>query len=78
MLGCNHLSFAFRYPCDKDNNIYLQNLKQEDKEKILDLMLELIYYSTKILLKHNKLVSKSILKQANILKEKFKNLHFDD
>ena len=71
ILKTNNLSFAFRYPCDKDNNIYLNNIN--DKQHILDLMSELISYSLKLLTKYHVGVANLLLKQNKAISKALNN-----
>lgn len=49
LLGTKELSYIFRYPCDKNNNIYLSQMGKNQKMKCLASMHEILLLSVDLL-----------------------------
>lgn len=71
-VGIEQFSFAFRYPCDKKNNIYLKKLFPKDKLLLLDLMRELVDYCYDIFVKYLDGTRLALSNEIKVLKEKAK------
>lgn len=57
LLGTKELSYIFRYPCDKNNNIYLSQMGKKHKMKRLASMHEILLLSVDLLKQyHAKLI----------------------
>ena len=65
----DELSYAFRYPTDKVNNIYIFELESSKKEEIIENMKKSIEISCKILNDHIEGVSRDLTRKRNVLKE---------
>ena len=65
----DELSYAFRYPTDKVNNIYIFELESSKKEEIIENMKKSIEISCKILNDHIEGVSRDLTPKRNVLKE---------
>ena len=65
----DELSYAFRYPTDKVNNIYIFGLDNNKKEEIIEDMMKSIEISCKIFNDHIKGVHRDLIVKNNVLKE---------
>ncbi|MDE5602045.1 MAG: hypothetical protein K2J16_06060 [Clostridia bacterium] len=61
LLGTKDFSFAFRYPCDKRNNIYLADFQDIIKNEIIEQMKICIDSAMDILFEHSMAVLKNLM-----------------
>lgn len=71
-LKCDNLSFAFRYPCDKNNNFYFCKLSDKSKIGVLNEMQICIFNSYSILSDHIYGVMNSLICRQKVLRQEIK------
>ena len=69
-VGTSTLSFAFRYPCDKKNGIYIKTINKKKKIEILELMNNSIQNAMQMFTRHIHGVVGSLAKTIKIMKAK--------
>lgn len=74
LCGTNQLSYAFRYPDDGTNRVYLKNLTTQNKVEIISMMNDISHKSLAIFCMFHNGVIKNLTAQKNQLKKFIKNL----